>query len=185
MALKCLVWQLGHQYPKVRTYTAQQLYVPMVSDMHVVGSMTVEQEEYEKEDGTSSPLTSRHHCAFVPTEAALQEVLDLLTSTHWEGDDLNGLRVVRRRICALMYMKVKIGNGSKAQKATSSTSGGSKVDELDSYESLVRVAGTTPVLLSYIKCCDVYLLNEVILCYILQLNIRRRRGWFLMLFPNV
>lgn len=102
---------LGHSYPRVRRYTAEQLYVKLL-------------EEY-----SSFMEENEHH----------ETVLNLLLEVAWDDDfDPPGcVRVHRNRVAELMNLDLSCSmkETRKPKHETNSS------DEFDSYKSLVKDAG--------------------------------------------
>ena len=104
---------LGHEYPRVRRYTAEQLYVKLLED-----------------DCVAFSSINEHH----------EEVVKLLLEVAW-GDDLESpgyVRLSRNRVAELMNVQLSESvKGAREQSKTRTQTN----DEFDSYLSLVKDAG--------------------------------------------
>lgn len=162
-ALQSLVVLLGHKFPRVRKYTAEALYVQMLSDPHAVGppatgadTTGAATEEQNEEPATVSSgggggggdadadMVEERWSGFAATAAQLDRVSDLLASTAWDGANLADARARRLELCELMGLKMTVkapAAGAGAGGARAAAKQRPKADELDSYEALVREAG--------------------------------------------
>lgn len=144
-ALKSLLFLTGHKYPKVRKYAAEQLYVVLISDPLAVGpsrdevAAAMAKEEQEKEQ-------CRWRSGIAPSEEASQQASDILTSTLWEDFVTATARERRAKLCEVLgvEMKVSVGGGEEEGKSSDKKKKKTvvKEDELDSYDALVREAGS-------------------------------------------
>ncbi len=102
---------LGHSYPRVRRYAAEQLYVKLL-------------EEY-----SSFMEENEHH----------EKVLNMLLEVAWDGDlDPPGcVRVYRNRVADLMNLELSCSMKETRQPKHKKKSS----DEFESYKSLVKDAG--------------------------------------------
>lgn len=130
-SLRALVTLLGHPFPQIRRYAAEQLYLLLIADAHAVGPALDASAPAEPSAATGL-LDAR--CGFVASQNDINVLSSKLTETAWELDVTTG-RQARAEVAALMgldlALKSKTADASKAAVA----------DELDSYESLVREAG--------------------------------------------
>jgi hypothetical protein len=122
---------LGNKYPKVRKYAAEQLYIQLISDAHVIGPSLSD---------ISSQLKDSEVMLFsgcVTSSDKLDETMEILTTTAW-SEDIELSREKRARLCAIM--DIELTTVTKTAVSTKTTK--KKVaDELDSYDALVRDAG--------------------------------------------
>jgi hypothetical protein len=121
MAMKSLLFLLGHKYPRIRKYTAEHLYMHFIADPDMVGK-----------DRVTEVSTGRG--AFLSTDTELAAVSDLLVETVWDKST-ELARKTREDIYGLMQIDLKVKKRDTA--ATSET----KEDELDSYAALVAEVG--------------------------------------------
>ena len=123
-ALRSLLMLLGHKYPRIRKYTAEQLYVHFVSDNDSVGNVL-----YNIDD----PLSYDGKCAFVTNEDYLNKINTILTETPWNTEILE-CRKQRTLLCSIFNIDLNIKAKTNANKKKES-------DELDCYSALVREVG--------------------------------------------
>jgi hypothetical protein len=150
-ALKSLLMLLGHKYPKVRQYTAEHLYVNFISDPHAVGAPASEVKEQvesvaaarqnvdSKSDVTSGVVT---RSGFAQSQKALDTACEILTCTVWK-DTLEVSRAKRTELCEVLgvQLNIKVKTDDEAAAAKKKKEHEKNVDELDSYDALVREAG--------------------------------------------
>jgi len=112
---------LGHQYPRVRRFAAEQLYVKMIED-----------------EGLSSSSSS-NICMEI-SKGEYHQVSSLLLEVAWD-DDLDGphgnVREARNKVADLLHVKltdsIRLSRKPNQEKMKKSL----EYDELDSYQSLV------------------------------------------------
>jgi hypothetical protein len=146
---KTLLTLTGHRYPKIRKYVAELLYVQLISDSCAVGPSVTEviaaQErgEERKEDSKDKGdgKGKRYQAGLAPDQEALERAQEILTSTVWDEENVAMAREKRQSLCAVLNidlaLKLSAGSGGGGR----GKAGEDKVDELDSYDSLVRDAG--------------------------------------------
>jgi len=125
--IKQLVVLTGHKFPRIRKYSAEQLYVFIISGK------------------IDCVLMKRESIGLQSLEEAKDQIIDVLLSTVWDGSTSEA-RSKRSFIYSHFGWTVAIGAKTlKEQEAgrASVTARHQKVvvDELDSYENLVREAG--------------------------------------------
>jgi hypothetical protein len=142
---KALLGMTGHRYPKIRKYVAEQLYVHLISDPQALGpsleevrvaqerDAMLEQKEREKLRGR------RYLAGLAPQQTALDRAMEILTTTVWDEENLEMAREKRASLCSVLQVELPIR--AKTASGDRARAGGGKVDELDSYDSLVREAG--------------------------------------------
>lgn len=130
-SLRALIMMLGHQYPQVRKYVAEQLYLLFIGDPFVVGPRLL--DDVSQNETSTRGIKS----GLVLSQELAEKVIALLTETVWDRQ-LVSAREVRGQIADAMDIALNI----KARAADTSISGPKIMsDELDSYEALVRDAG--------------------------------------------
>ena len=127
-ALSVLVKLVGHKYPRIRRYAAEQLYLFLLAD-----PMAVQGEEEKSYDATGSNSL----CGLLPSVAALNQCLELLVETSWDGEKADALKALKI-LKQLLDIKATASENTSTKKNASSVT---SPDELESYESLVRDAG--------------------------------------------
>ena len=151
-AFKSLLMLLGHKYPKVRKYAAEQLYIQFISDPNAVGPSAadvmaqLDELANSRKDIDTAPNSAidKETCSYMSGFAISQDLLDraceLLTCTVWD-DALEVARVKRAELCSMMgiALNIKVKVDDEASRLKKSVE--KKVDELDSYDALVREAG--------------------------------------------
>ena len=136
---KYLVICLGHKYPRVRKYAAEQLYLQLLSDRAGVGIVT--SAELDKaasvESSRSASDRKRIVSGLAPSPAALEAAQELLVTTAWDGLTSEA-RGMRQKFCDTVGLVM-------GKKTTESSKGNEnkpkRQDELDSYAALVADAG--------------------------------------------
>jgi hypothetical protein len=128
----------------VRKYTAEALYVQMLSDAHAVGppsdALPDAAAGSSSGDGEGDGDVEERWCGFAATAAQLDGVCDLLVSTAWDGASLADARKRRLDLVDAMGLKMTVKENNTGVRAA--TAGPRpKADELDSYASLVHLAG--------------------------------------------
>jgi len=116
--LPFLMTMLAHRYPRVRRWTAEQLYVRLLEDGSVVST-------YAEQDTSSS----------------LDQAMQLLLEVEWDDslDSPGNVRNSRNRVADLMGIRLsdKQREGPRQSKNREKAA----VDEFESYASLVDAAG--------------------------------------------
>jgi hypothetical protein len=105
----CICSMLGHKYPRIRKYTAELLYLNVLSGKFDSCRMSDKEKE---------------------------ELMDLLIQVSWESDNKVQIANGKRRtyeLIGLTYVPPKLNLSTHATR--------NAVDELDSYETLVKEAG--------------------------------------------
>ena len=123
-ALRSLLMLLGHKYPRIRKYTAEQLYVHFISDNDSIGTVL-----YNADD----PASYKGKCAFITNEEDLNKINTILTETSWNTEILV-CRKQRSQLCSIFNIDLNIKVNTSANKKNQS-------DELDCYSALVREVG--------------------------------------------
>lgn len=120
--IKQIVVLVGHRYPRIRKYSAEQLYLQCISS----------RLDFLMSNNIELGLTETR----IGEDEVRKSVTEILVSTVWDGS-ITEARVKRGIIYSAFGWVVKSNDEKKKvikkQKA--------KEDELDSYESLVREAG--------------------------------------------
>ena len=146
-ALKSLVVLLGHKFPRVRKLVAELLYVQFLSDSHAVGPPV---SDSDAGLGLDVPVGGVRKRWFVANSMQMTAALDILAATPWETETIQNVRTQRQRLCDVMGLQMKSraalqgseqGEGGAPRQRSKQKSASTRVDELDSYESLVREAG--------------------------------------------
>jgi hypothetical protein len=129
--LRTLVTLLGHAFPQIRRYAAEQLYLLLISDAQAVGPALAEGPSAEA-SGANGLYDTR--CGFVSSKDDFNVLSSKITETAWELDTATA-RGARAEVAALMGLDLALRskNVDASKEAVA--------DELDSYESLVREAG--------------------------------------------
>jgi hypothetical protein len=122
-AFKSLLTLLGHKYPRIRKFASEHIYIFLISDGDLVGAAFSENDPLDRK------------CAFARTQEDYDQVTSLLIETVWDCP-IGQAREKRTKLCELMEIDLNV----KA-KANSNSETTKVVDELDSYEALVREAG--------------------------------------------
>ena len=129
----------------MRKYTAEALYVQMLSDAHAVGPPSdllpdVAAGSSSGDGDGDGDVVEERWCGFAATAAQLDGVCDLLVSTAWDGASLADARQRRLDLVGAMGLKMTVKENNTGVRAA--TAGPRpKADELDSYASLVQSAG--------------------------------------------
>ena len=128
-AYKYVVICLGHKYPAVRKYAAEQLYIQCLSDQHAIGPNIEDLSEIGDGDCRK--------CGLAGESTALEEAQNLLITTAWDNS-MKDAREARLKYCNIvgLQMQVRKADPSKERPKESKLK-----DELDSYASLVAEAG--------------------------------------------
>lgn len=128
-AYKYVVICLGHKYPAVRKYAAEQLYIQCLSDQHAIGPNI--------EDLSKIGDGDCRKCGLAGESTALEEAQNLLITTAWDNS-MKDAREARLKYCNIvgLQMQVRKADPSKERPKESKLK-----DELDSYASLVAEAG--------------------------------------------
>eukprot|EP01041_Mallomonas_annulata_P002638 gene2638-5176_t len=154
-AFRALIALIGHKYPKVRRYAAEQLYLQLLSDPMVLITDNTSVAQSTSTSTASclpgSPSPFPHVlCGLVPGKAALEEATDLLISTVWDAAMANvrpSLSHLRQLLGVPLIKKVAAvttegeTGGTDKPKVQQRVAKSAPADELASYESLVRDAG--------------------------------------------
>lgn len=104
---------LGHGYPRVRRYTAEQLYVKLLEDDCL---------------------------AFISYCENHEEIMHLLLEVAWD-DDLEPpgcVRMSRNRVAELMNVHLRDSNNDQRKQSKSNIQ---QIDEFESYKSLIEDVG--------------------------------------------
>jgi hypothetical protein len=130
------------------------LYVAILSDPIPVGDsyeqFAASHAESETVSGTGVGF------GLCQTESDLESLTSLVSETAWNAPDKASLTAAKAAVAGLCRVTLKIdGSVELARAASGKAKAAVKIDELDSYESLVREAGT----LNYHR-----LLNSVMQC---------------------
>lgn len=140
---KTLLVMTGHRYPKIRKYVAELLYVQLISDSYAVGPSAAEVKAIQERDllveSKESEKGKRYLTGLAPDKEALEKAMEILTTTVWDEENLAMAREKRQSLCTVLHIELALR--PKAGSGTRGKSEDSKVDELDSYDSLVRDAG--------------------------------------------
>jgi tubulin-specific chaperone D len=139
---KTLLTMTGHRYPKIRKYVAELLYVQLISDSTALGPSAAEVKAMQERDALletkEKEKGKRYLAGLAPNQEALDRAMEILTTTVWDEENVTMAREKRQSLCATLQIELALkpsaGSGER-RKAEG------KVDELDSYDSLVRDAG--------------------------------------------
>lgn len=131
-AYKYVVICLGHKYPMVRKYAAEQLYLQCLSDQYAVGPSI---EEVLESGGSGESVDRR--CGLAGDAASLEEAQNLLITTTWD-DSVKDARAARLKYCDVTGLQMQV---KKADPNAAKPKEAKPKDELDSYASLVAEAG--------------------------------------------
>jgi hypothetical protein len=118
------------------------LYVAILSDKSPVGD-SYEQFSARHEDAEES---SGAGCGFglCQTESDLDALTSLVSETAWNAPDKAALTAAKATVAGLCRVTLKIdGTVEPTRAASGKAKVAVKIDELDSYESLVREAGNS------------------------------------------
>jgi hypothetical protein len=145
---KSLLAMVGHRYPKIRKYVAELLYVQLISDPRAIGPSLEEVRAAQEREAALDPKErgkgvggrGRFLASLAPHQTALERAMDLLTTTVWDEEDLQMAREKRSSLCAVLCVELPV-KAAKFGSARGRGEGATRVDELDSYDSLVREAG--------------------------------------------
>lgn len=126
-------WQSSHLHQLYYMFNLQHLvldcaellYLHLLVDSSAVGS---------RQDIPEGSIGG-----FVETDAELDELQTVLSTTPWDSQDSTHLKTCRSRILQLLLIELEEKAREPGKKSSSSKV---KTDELDSYEALVREAGT-------------------------------------------
>ena len=139
-AYKYMVICLGHKYPRVRKYAADQLYVQLLSDRVGVGKVTsdsLDAAAVEVLAQGKSDNSVRVVSGLAPSQAVLEAAQELLVTTAWDGP-VTEARGARQKYCDMVGLVM----GKKASDPSQGKENKPKrQDELDSYAALVAEAG--------------------------------------------
>ena len=118
--LPFLMIMLAHRYPRVRRWTAEQLYVRLLEDQSVISA--------------SASINEEKGCAF-------DQAMQLLLEVAWD-DDLEhpgNVRESRNRVADLIH--VPLSDKQREGKRKTKFKKTNVIDEFESYASLVDAAG--------------------------------------------
>ncbi len=142
-AYKYIVICLGHKYPRVRKYAAEQLYLQLLSDRVGVGKVTSEELDAAAVQALSLGSCQRDSdevrilSGLAPSQAVLEAAQELLVTTAWDGP-VSDARGMRQKFCDTVGLVM----GKKAADPSQGKENKPKrQDELDSYAALVAEAG--------------------------------------------
>jgi hypothetical protein len=131
-AYKYVVICLGHKYPSVRKYAAEQLYLQCLSDQCSTGPSI---EDVIERVGGSNNVARK--CGLARDAASLEEAQNLLITTAWD-DSVKDARAARLKYCSVTGLKMQVKRTDPNTEKPKETK---PKDELDSYASLVAEAG--------------------------------------------
>lgn len=141
--IKTMLIMLGHQFPQVRKYVAEQLYLLFIGDPFVVGprilpTLTDFPTADDNENSAVLDKTIPRRSGLVTSAELATKVMMYLADTVWDRQIL-----VARDIRGLIAEAMGVSLNIKVRATDNGRLGGCKVvsDELDSYEALVRDAG--------------------------------------------
>lgn len=135
-SLKSMLVMLGHQFPQVRKYVAEQMYLLFIGDPFVVGPRYVLAGDTVAPPEVSEDVQETRS-GFVTSQELADTVMKIFTETVWDRQ-LTAAREARHRIATAMGISLNI----RSRTIDNGSAIGANVpDELDSYEALVREAG--------------------------------------------
>lgn len=103
------------QFPRIRKYAAEALYLQLLSDNHAVGrtyreTQTVLLNRAQATDRTgpgSGVDLEPIFCGFASTAEELERISDFIAGTAWDGD-LGGSREKRLCVCNMMEVDMQM-----------------------------------------------------------------------------
>ena len=107
------------QFPRIRKYTAEALYLQLLSDSHALGSTYAETQSAVQSrnltdpgstDGTDGDVVPLY-TGFAATSEELDAISELIAGTAWDGEISIG-RENRQRVCDMMGVKMNVKSSS-------------------------------------------------------------------------
>ena len=101
------------QFPRIRKYAAEALYLQLLSDNHAVGRTYRETQTVllNRAQATSSPGSGVDlepiFCGFASTAEELERISDFIAGTAWDGD-LGVSRDKRLCVCGMMQVDMQM-----------------------------------------------------------------------------